>query len=511
MERKTGTRTKRSLMETRVSLLGLGVLLVCFLLLLIYYVFFPRSTSSDLERRELTEFPEFSVQSYLDGSFTAGIMTFFTDTVPNRDAMTKLGSSIKGLFGVTAAGEGDVILLGNGNPNAAGNKGGGTGTQAGTPAQPSPAATPQPTPSIGVVLAGAGRFDGAGASKPPEHVDFTAQDPEELTNSGNVYIVKQNGHYRAMEYYYGGSGDTYVSALTDLLGMVPAGVQIWSMPTPIAGEFYAPPQIWDSGMMTSCSDTFDNIAAKMPAGIKSVNVCKALADHSGEDIYLRTDHHWQPLGAYYAAQEFALAAGVPFADISAYEKNVNEGYVGTMYGYTDMNPLISGDPDDFTWYVPKANYTADYYDPYFNYQYTDDLFAEVDLDNSYVMFLGGDSNVVKVNTEVKNGRTLMVLKDSYGNATIPFYTSSFEHIYVADVRYLGVNLPEFIRATGTTDVLFTLSAFSVVGDNATYIPSMLTQAAGSPIVDEAPDAAPVAAGGGSPAAGTADGGDEYVE
>ena len=144
MERKTGTRTKQSLMETRVSLLGLGVLLVCFLLLLIYYVFFPRSTSSDLERRELTEFPEFSVQSYLDGSFTAGIMTFFTDTVPNRDAMTKLGSSIKGLFGVTAAGEGDVILLGNGNPNAAGNKGGGTGTQAGTPAQPSPAATPQP-------------------------------------------------------------------------------------------------------------------------------------------------------------------------------------------------------------------------------------------------------------------------------------------------------------------------------------------------------------------------------
>ncbi len=59
---------------------------------------------------------------------------------------------------------------------------------------------------------------------------------------------------------------------------------------------------------------------------------------------------------------------------------------------------------------------------------------------------------------MKNGRKLLVIKDSFGNAEIPFYTSSFEQIYVLDVRYFERNLVNFIETTGVTDVLFTMSA-----------------------------------------------------
>ena len=55
--------------------------------------------------------------------------------------------------------------------------------------------------------------------------------------------------------------------------------------------------------------------------------------HVAEPIYLRTDHHWAPLGAYYAAQEFARVAKVPFKPLSNYERRVVRNFVGSMYGY----------------------------------------------------------------------------------------------------------------------------------------------------------------------------------
>ncbi|MGN0479417.1 MAG: DHHW family protein, partial [Hominenteromicrobium sp.] len=94
--------------------------------------------------------------------------------------------------------------------------------------------------------------------------------------------------------------------------------------------------------------------------------------------------------------------------------------------------------------------------------------------------------VVKVDTEVKNGRKLLVVKDSFGNAEIPYYTSSFEQIYVVDVREFQRNLVNFIDTTGVTDVLFTMSAYSVVGTNASNITNLIHQDADSIIVDEHP-------------------------
>ena len=148
--------------------------------------------------------------------------------------------------------------------------------------------------------------------------------------------------------------------------------------------------------------------------------------------------------------------------------------------------------------MPRAKYQAYFYDAAFNYQYSGDLFAEVDTANSYVMFLGGDDYVVKVDTEVKNGRKLLVIKDSFGNAEIPFYTSSFEQIYVLDVRYFERNLVNFIETTGVTDVLFTMSAYSVVGDNADNIANLISQDADSTIIDEHPTGSAAAAATASP-------------
>ena len=59
-----------------------------------------RPTTSVAERRDLAEFPEFSVQSLADGSYTSGIDSWFADTFPLRDVFFQLNSWVKSLYGI---------------------------------------------------------------------------------------------------------------------------------------------------------------------------------------------------------------------------------------------------------------------------------------------------------------------------------------------------------------------------------------------------------------------------
>lgn len=310
--------------------------------------------------------------------------------------------------------------------------------------------------------------------------DYTKEQAEgEITDDG-LLIVKQDGHWRAMEQFGGGSGDSYVDSLNNLRSKIDSKVKIYSMPAPLACEFYTPSNLSDN--YVSEAECFADISGRLNSGITAVDLCAVMKQHTEEDIYCRTDHHWKPLGAYYAAKTFAEAAGVPFDDISKYNKVSNEGYVGTLYAFYG-DERIKNDPEEFTYYEPKTDYSTYYYDQNFDYQYEGPLMYDVDVANSYIRFLGGDDCSVKVKTGVKNGRKLLVVKDSYGNAEIPFFTSSFEEIYVIDMRYFKCNLVNFIDDMGITDVLFTMAAYSAVGVNADNIDTLITQDADSRVVD----------------------------
>lgn len=310
--------------------------------------------------------------------------------------------------------------------------------------------------------------------------DYTKEEAEgEITDDG-LLIVKQDDHWRAMEQFGGGSGDSYVEALNSLRAKLDSNIKIYSMPAPLACEFYTPANLSDN--YVSQSECFSSIAERLDSGISSIDLCSVLKQHTEENIYCRTDHHWQPLGAYYAAKAFAETAGVSFDDISKYNKVTDEGYVGTLYAFYG-DERIKNDPESFTYYEPKTEYSTYYYDQSFNYEYEGSLMYNVDVANSYIRFLGGDDNSVKVKTGVGNGRKLLVVKDSYGNAEIPFYTSSFDEIYVVDMRYFKCNLVNFINDMGVTDVLFTMAAYSVVGGNAENIDTLITQDADNRVID----------------------------
>lgn len=315
----------------------------------------------------------------------------------------------------------------------------------------------------------------------PDQKDYTKETAEGgFTDDGGMLVVKQDGHWRAMEMFGGGSGNTYVDSLNTLREKLDDSVKIYSMPAPLACEFYTPLNFSDN--YVSAAECFADIAKRLDKDITSVDICSVLKKHTEEHIYSRTDHHWQPLGAYYAAKTFAEAANVPFDDISKYNKVTDKGYVGTLYTFSG-DERLKNDPEEFTYYEPHCEFSTYYYNQQFEYQYEGNLLVPVDVDNSYIRFLSGDDNVIKVKTNVNNSRKLLVIKDSFGNAEIPFYTSSFEEIYVIDMRYFERNLVNFINEMDITDVLFTMAAYSVVGGNADNIDTLITQDSNSNIID----------------------------
>lgn len=297
-----------------------------------------------------------------------------------------------------------------------------------------------------------------------------------VVTNGQV-AVTIDGHRWGISLYGGGTGENYAKYLNEFKEKVGSNVNVFNMVVPTASAFYLPAGYEEYN--ASHRDSINNIANNL-VNVINIDGYAALEAKTDEYIYTRTDHHWMPLGAYYAAKAFCDVAMVPVKELSTYEPVDVEGFVGTMYAFTEYDEQIKNDPETFRYYIPSTDYTATYYKTDFTIdeevKYFTSIFVEQPASGAYSTFMGGDQKIVKIETENKNGRKLCVFKDSYGNAEIPFFIDSFQEIYVCDVRYFDVYAPDFVKDNGITDVLFTMCTFSAVGENAEGIKNnLLTQ------------------------------------
>ena len=275
---------------------------------------------------------------------------------------------------------------------------------------------------------------------------------------------------RAMETFGGtaSSGKKTAENLNKFKEEIGANVNLYVLPSPLASAFYAP--VGYEKSITRHSECFYGMRDAL-VNVGFVDTLSVLSTHVSEDIYFRTDHHWQALAAYYAVEELCKVAGVPFDDLSTYKAYSNNNMLGSFYNYYTHDPVLRDNPDTMTWYEPTREHTVTYYsNDYFKNPSADrSLFSS---SKSYTKFLGGD-NTALIKTNVNNGRKLLMFKDSYGNACVPFLVGSFEEIIVTDYREFKLNAKEFIEEHGITDVCFQLAAFSVAGSKRDYIIDLL--------------------------------------
>lgn len=429
-----------------VLIIAIGVLATAIML-----VFLQRPTVSETEQRELTKFPEFSWESFLSGEYTAQISEFYNDTIPNRDFFKQITAVIQKNMGISMGGvtiQGDIQKI---------------TTEAEATPEDTVATSADVTEASGEISTETTTEEATTTQRPANEIA-----PGVITNGQIVAYI--NGNYRAISLFGGGSGRSYASYVNEFAERLD-GINVYSMVVPTSGAYYTPSNFDEYN--ASHLDSINSINSLLSDKVTAVDGYSALLEHVDEDIYLRTDHHWAPLGAYYAAQAFAEAAGVPFADISTMEQRDIEGYVGTMYSFTQSADLLN-DPETFTYYVPANDFRAYYYDTAYNYDGQYPFFLQMPVSSSYSTFMGGDQKIVRIDTDVDNGRVLAVFKDSYGNAEIPFYFGSFESIYVLDMRYFDLSV-DFLKEQGVTDLLFTMCTFSAVGENAEDLNTILSR------------------------------------
>lgn len=298
----------------------------------------------------------------------------------------------------------------------------------------------------------------------------------EVIGDNGILVAKlADGHYWGLMPCWGTYGlcESWAESAESFAAELP-NVKAYQMTIPTSSEFYVP-ESYSSGFTGSQRAKAEHIAENLKI-VENVDIFSTLTEHINEKLYSRTDHHWFPLGAYYAAQVFAEKADVPFADLSKYTLVTRGGYVGSMYSYSN-DIHLKNDPEDFDLYLSpnRDKLTTYYYDRAFENGYESNLFTSPDGGAYYCSFLGSDDRIAEIKTDCDNNRTLVIFKESYGNALVPFLTSSFETIYVCDIRYFDLNAVDFCKQVGATDLLFAVCTYTPAGNNGTYLSKIISQ------------------------------------
>lgn len=233
------------------------------------------------------------------------------------------------------------------------------------------------------------------------------------------------------------------------------GIKVYNMVIPNHTEMGLPQRLKDSDAPSSSqADNIKSIYANLNDNVTAINAYNYLADHNSEYIYFDSDHHWTGLGAYYAYSAFADSTKQNVLSLSDCTENTIEGFTGT---FTNTASGLKTDtvhywslPYDVTMDITDANgavssYTSPYYENAQGGAYT------------YGVFLMGDNPLTVLKSSSPNateGKKIAVVKESYGNAFVPYLTNNYEEVHIIDFRSNTDNLVTYCQTNGIEEVLF---------------------------------------------------------
>ncbi|QOV11783.1 DHHW family protein [Viridibacillus arvi] len=267
---------------------------------------------------------------------------------------------------------------------------------------------------------------------------------------------------RAVEIFYGneGNAERYTNAISSTKQALGDQVEVYNMVVPSSVEFALPQKY--QNMSKSQKPVIDKIYDNLDSKVKTVDAYKALEKHKNEYIYFNTDHHWTSLGAYYAYEQFAKEAGFQAKSLNEFKKYSKKDFLGTLYTQT-QDTKLKENADVVDYYKIPVDYDV------FRYEkgkedtpVSSTLYADyVDGVNAYSLFLHGDFPMIKIqNNDSDNGKKLVVVKESYGNAFVPFLIPHYDEIYVVDSRYYNSSLKKLVNEQEVKEVLFINNIFA---------------------------------------------------
>lgn len=426
-------KVQYSVIITFISLMA--ILFICSL-------FSKGSGFSVLENRKLSGRPAFTLKSFFTGQYEENYEKYLLDNFPYRELSLKGFQAYTGVFFLDAFKGKENILMGVDLDNLSGMLGQNKpakdgGSSAGQkPPEPSGTSVEQwPTdntkPAKNQSPAPEQKAGNAAPGESPK--PLVEQENEKITGSliiegDRIMMPTSPNNHKAL-----GSVLSRISkALPD--------VKVYSITGPTSAAFY--------GSEKYSTGAYDqNMAEKdiesTAQGVTVVKVCDMLHEHRDEDIYFRSDVHWDPLGAYYAYKAFCQSAGIAAADIDEdFTRGTYEPFLGGLYSQIYKLPQASrlkNNPEKLDYYIPRVGYRMTLFsDPVKRIGGTVDSIINTDFRSlgayKYSCYAWGDNPLEMIESDSGKDRSLLIIKDSFGSAFVPFLVPNYSKIFILDPR-----------------------------------------------------------------------------
>ena len=194
-----------------------------------------------------------------------------------------------------------------------------------------------------------------------------------------------------------------------------------------------------------------------------IDTSNELKEHKEEYVFYKTDHHWTSLGAYYGYTAWAKKTGIAPYGLEEFDRKVvSKDFLGTTYSKVntkkeadsiELFSLKNGPKLTMSTKQGQGAVADSIYDM--------DRLKEKD---QYTMFLGGNHPYVEINSDLHNGKTLLLVKDSYAHCLVPFLANHYEKIILVDYRYFNNSTKKLMKENKVTDVLIFYNVINFVTD-----------------------------------------------
>lgn len=387
--------------------------------------FFIRPKQSMLEKRELTAFPAFTLNSFLDGSYFSDISLWYADTFPGRDRLMSVNNSIASLNGVHPK----TQVLSTAKADEIGQK----------------------------------QEEQEEEKKEPAKIPDTFALQEEIQGQITAGLLVQNGAAYGGYYFNQAACEQYVNAVNRAANELDGITNVYSILVPNNSAVMLDKETQEKLGGSDQKQAIEYYYSLYDKA-KGISMIDEMIKNNDKLLYFKTDHHWSADGAYYAYKNFAKEKGFKPKSLSEYESKTFSPFYGSYLNEIGQGQL---EADFVTVYVPTSTNEMMVYDtegpiptkeqlnepgiPANIITLDDNLYDE---NNHYLRFILGDSGFKAIdNPKINDGSSVLVIKESYGNSFVPYLVDHYAKVYIADFRYCDIQIVTWCKENNVTDLI----------------------------------------------------------
>ena len=257
--------------------------------------------------------------------------------------------------------------------------------------------------------------------------------------------------------YVEDSSKKYIKAVNNIAKKMGKDVNVYDMIVPTSIGITLPDNKYNKVGSSDQKKSIQKMYDMLSDSVKTVDIYDEFMQHRTEYIYYRTDHHWTSLGAYYAYDAFCKVKEMMPNKLEDYKKAKFGTFKGAFYGETNNAKSLRADKTEVLYPVNNEKISIKY-----TTESGETLKGKVIEDASsfseslkYVAYIDGDNPYTVIrNKNIKDGSSCVVIKESFGNAFVPFLADHYSKIYVIDYRYWQGSISKLVKDKSATDVMF---------------------------------------------------------